>query len=107
MQCLLKPAGELSKKMKGYGARFLKKNTYRGNPFWMRIIIHIGWSSTWSSVIHGAKFLRSGITWRVGNGGSINFWNDNCTGLGALYPLALNADVVDNPAMVRAGLLVY
>lgn len=62
---------------------------------------HIGCSSTWSSVIHGAKFLRSGITWRVGNGDSINFWNDNWTGLGALYPLALNADVVDNSAMVQ------
>lgn len=38
---------------------------------------HSSYSSTWSSVIHGAQLLRAVICWRVGNDSFINFWNEN------------------------------
>lgn len=63
--------------------------------------IHTGCSSTWSSVIHGAKLLRTGIIWRVGNGCTIKFWKDNWTGLGTLSPLALHTDFIDEDALVQ------
>lgn len=34
---------------------------------------HFGCSSTWSSVLHRAKLLHSGLCWRIGNDKSINF----------------------------------
>lgn len=62
---------------------------------------HIGCSSTWSSVLFGAKLLRSSMCWRVGNGTVINFWNDNWTGLGPLSMCALNPEAIVNDALGR------
>lgn len=33
-------------------------------------------SYTWSSIVSGIKLLREGIIWRVGNGASIDIWQD-------------------------------
>lgn len=99
---LAKLAREWFKEMRVCGAKFLKKKYLLGH-----LILddnydkHIGCSSTWNSVIYGAKLLRSGMCWRVGNGNLIKFWNDNWTGLGPLSTFALNPDAIVNDALVN------
>lgn len=41
-------------------------------------------SSTWRSIIFGAKLLNQGLQWRVGKGDSISFWTDCWLPTGAL-----------------------
>lgn len=62
---------------------------------------HAGCSSTWNSVLHCAKLLRTCVFWRVGDGHMINFWNDNWLGIGNLSSLALNPDMVDEKVIVQ------
>ncbi|PRQ37815.1 putative RNA-directed DNA polymerase [Rosa chinensis] len=33
-------------------------------------------SSTWRGVIFGSKLLHKGLSWRIGDGSSVNFWTD-------------------------------
>lgn len=62
---------------------------------------HVGCSSTWNSILHGAGLLRAEILWRVGNGCSIKFWYDNWTGIGPLAPLATDICFVEKEALVH------
>lgn len=62
---------------------------------------HVGSSSTWNSVLHGAKLLRDGLYWRIGNGNSIKFWSDNWTGLGPLSSYAVGDVLIDNETSVQ------
>lgn len=62
---------------------------------------HTGCSSTWNSVLYGAKLLRPGMGWRVGNGKLIKFWIDDWTGLGPLSNFALHPDAIVNHALVH------
>ncbi|KAL5760145.1 hypothetical protein ACOSQ2_018983 [Xanthoceras sorbifolium] len=34
-------------------------------------------SSVWRGILYDAKFIIEGLLWRVGNGKTISFWNDN------------------------------
>jgi ribonuclease HI len=62
---------------------------------------HVGCSSTWNSVLHGAKLLRSGLCWRVGDGNLIKFWMDDWTGLGPLSNFALHSDAIVYDALIH------
>jgi hypothetical protein len=33
-------------------------------------------SYTWHSILRGLEVLKEGVVWRVGDGESINAWND-------------------------------
>jgi hypothetical protein len=57
-------------------------------------------SSTWRSFVHGAKLIRKGILWRIGNGNNINFWNDRWVGDSALI------NQIDNTARLDLQLKV-
>lgn len=52
-------------------------------------------SSTWRSFVHGAKLIRKGTLWRIGNGTTINFWNDRWVGDSALVNQIDNLEGVD------------
>ncbi|CAL9010471.1 unnamed protein product [Prunus brigantina] len=48
-------------------------------------------STTWRSIIHGIQLLMQGMCWRIGQGDSVKFWEDNW--------------VTDAPLMQQAGAL--
>ena len=52
-------------------------------------------SSTWRSFVHGAKLIKQGILWRIGNGTNISFWNDRWVGDTALVNQIDNPNEVD------------
>lgn len=93
----------MCRKIRVYGAKYVLSKKYLQH----KSIIdssynrHVGCSSTWSSILHGAKLLRSGLGWRIGNGKSINFWNDNWTGLGNLLQFALETTIIDTKTCVH------
>lgn len=82
---------------KVYKAKYLKNKSLL-DPAYNK---HTGCSSTWNSIISGAKLLRHGLVWRVGNGRSIKFWTDDWTGLGPLSSLTINPGIVDNNNLIQ------
>ncbi|WCJ29809.1 Retrovirus-related Pol polyprotein from type-1 retrotransposable element R2 [Euphorbia peplus] len=57
-------------------ARILKAKYYPNSTF-LRASIGINPSYTWRSILKGRPILEKGLCWRVGNGQSINIWEDN------------------------------
>lgn len=45
-------------------------------------------SSTWRAILSGAELLLSGLSWRVGNGADISFWEHSWSPCGELSQLA-------------------
>lgn len=56
-------------------ARILKAK-YFPNTSLLSAKLKDGCSYTWRSIMQGVEVLRDGVIWRVGNGQSINIWED-------------------------------
>ena len=52
------------------------KAKYFPNGSILQCVARDGISYTWRSILKGVELLKEGIIWRIGNGESVNIWED-------------------------------
>jgi hypothetical protein len=57
-------------------AKVLKARYHKSTDFWQATCPKRA-SFTWRSIIHGRDLLKAGLIWRIGDGESVNVWEDN------------------------------
>ncbi|KAK0580349.1 hypothetical protein LWI29_000920 [Acer saccharum] len=77
-QALLAKAGwRMNQDTNGLWANILKGKYLKGGHIVSNIRKPSNCSSTWRGFFFGSKLLLKGMTWRVGDGSNISFWNDD------------------------------
>ncbi|XP_062028805.1 uncharacterized protein LOC133744775 [Rosa rugosa] len=64
-----------------------------------------GCSRTWRSIIFGVSLLKQGLSWRIGDGSSGNFWNDRWLPDGPLVQFLPDVSDIDLQMQIPPGFM--
>lgn len=72
---LAKQGWRIIQNLESLCARILKAKYFPGSHL-LKAKLKEGCSYTWRSIFQGVQTLKNGVVWRVGNGQSIDIWQD-------------------------------